>query len=322
MMQGPARTTANVKLIAGLAAATALGLVAWQIADLSGPDGTTIFALLVLLLAVVAWLNPLDTAEAARKFSQRMRSVSIAGVKIEVDAERLSRVTERFKPFTDDYKPKDRDDTGTLAEQVQVITKELKKKLRFARDAVLPEDRPQDEWNVIARLELEDVLERDEATLCRRFLNGDFHLDLEDWGSAERRHLLDGAWVFAYRFATEMFNRWARLRFREHGWTVADFERAKGRRADLLAFEGGQAFLVAARVADPAGKFFDTFVPNFAKRQPPIPSAVRVCVVPDRVDHLPEELDDGPLVLADGAVIVARLSRLLADPEGVLAATP
>jgi len=63
-----------------------------------------------------------------------------------------------------------------------------------------------------------------------------------------RGDYLDAGWQFSVRLGTLVFERLARRRLTENGWSLLDFEQARSHRSDFLAYRNGKWRLLAVRV--------------------------------------------------------------------------
>lgn len=305
------RAAGAVRTIAAITFVGVAGVTAWQAVVGAEPDATTLALLVLGSTSLTALAHPLPFVALVG----RIRSLDVLGIKVELEVERVREIVEDFPALEDGVRVGERPRADTPAEEVDEIADTLRARLRFVRDAVLADPGTLPEEVVVARLEYERVLTPKEAQLCRRVLD-ELREVVDDWDERERGKLLDDLWRFSTRFATEMFDRWARLSLRRASWLVADFVQPPGRRKDFLAARDRTWLQVAARVAAPPSAF-ETAIARFADREPVIQEARRVLVVPDHVDHLPAELDHGRLEVAHGAIAVIRLGRLVDDPESV-----
>jgi hypothetical protein len=209
----------------------------------------------------------------------------------------------------DQVKVTERDRSGEPEEQVDKVAYELRRKLRFVRDAVLDDPHSLQEETMVARLESIGLLTRDEAHLSHLVL-GDLRDTIGEWDERNRDDFLDTAWQFARRLGTEAFDRLVRQQLAEAHWLVADFKQPPKRRPDFLIMRDDKWAVIAARVADPPTTIDDP-IARLRKPDYGIPGAARVVAIPDPHTELAEE----PTLHADGAVLLVRLHHLLERPE-------
>jgi hypothetical protein len=303
------RTAVAIRTTAGFALLALVGVVVWQVLDGDGPDATTLGLLVLTIVSVVALLEPRPFAAGL----SRIKSLDVLGVKVELEVERVRNIARRFPIEEDDVRidePRPRRDTP--AAEVDEVSEVLRARIRFVRDAVLDDPDALGEDVVVAHLEYLAILGRDEAHLCHEVM-GDLRVTIADWDASEREKFLDQGWTFAKRFASQMFDRYARRRLRDAGWFVADFAQGARHRADFLAMRDGEWALVAARVAS-SKKVIDTAIGRLGRADCPVPGARRIMVIPDHVD-LPTEIGEGDRTHAEQTVSMLRLRRLIERPR-------
>ncbi|HEX6651992.1 MAG TPA: GDSL-type esterase/lipase family protein [Thermoleophilaceae bacterium] len=307
-----------VRMIAVLGLLTVGAVLVWQAtAKDAKPDATTLALLLAALLLLIAACFPKRVFDTIGRIQQ----VELWGVTIAL--RKASAIAGRFRPPPvpdDDLKIPRRPFAAAPVDEVRVVADELRRKLRFVWTAVLdhpetttpPEETERPEERVVAELEDRSLLPKDEADLCYLLMR---HLEneIDAWDPPDRKSFLDNAWQFAYRFATGMFDRYARLRFRREGWFVTDVEQAKGHRPDFAVHKDGRTLAIAARVAAPSTSI-DRTVHRLARTEPPVAGAPWVIVVPDHTKGLDRALDKDAQDRANGTVTVVRIGNLLATP--------
>lgn len=300
-----------VQAVATVGILAVVAIAIWQFsADGSRPDSTTLVLLALVIFLLVAVALPKTVVAAVN----RINNLDILGVKIELQVNKAHRIVDSFPADEDEVPVPSRPQAEDPRAELGLVAKELKRKLRFVRDAILDDPSSLAEPFVVAHLEYMQLFREDEAELCHKVLSRALGDEIPHWDASDRVAFLDDAWRFAWRFATRMFNRYARQALKREGWLVADFEQSRKHRADFLVRHEGHWAVVAARVAAPR-KTVRSTAARLARSNEPIEDAQRIVVVPDRVRHLWGPLDKGPMPLADGRVIAARLTYLIENPE-------
>jgi hypothetical protein len=303
----------KLRAIAAVGLVVVVGLLALQVAyldDKTGPIHPDAMSLALIALALALLAAVLDP-RAARRMLRSLESFEGFGLKIArrvEGAERAGSLPDKAGEIDDDddgVKTSERPKTGSLAGDVEKVAEVMGKRLRFARDALLPDPESLNEKVMVVRLRELGLVSQEEADLIE-FVLGDDHEELEELSEGEQTRLLDYAWRVGTRLATAVFDRQVRARLRAEGWFVADFEQKKGHRPDFLALKETTCALLAARVGAP-----HSTVDNTRKRleRTQLPPGVtgRAVVVPDREQSPPERLE--------GEVLVLKLSTLAGDPK-------
>lgn len=306
------------RAIAGIALLAVIAVGLWQAtAKDAKPDSTTLILLFFAILLVVAFTLPSVALAAVNRIS----NLDVLGVKIEFQVQEARNVAKDFRvEDSDEVAVPPRPQAQEVNGEMELVANELKRKLRFTREAVLNDPRSLPETNVAAHLHYMKLLKQDEAELCQKLLGEELRKDLPTWDAAERSAFLDAAWRFSWRFATHIFDRYARRTMEDAGWFIADFEQSRKHRADFLACWDGNWARVSARVAAPR-RTVESTAKRMSHSAGPLDAAPAI-IVPDHVEHLWDDFGDGPKSLAGGAVRVLRVRRLLAEPDILFTPAP
>jgi hypothetical protein len=300
-----------VQAVAALGVLAVVAVAIWQVsAEGSRPDSTTLILLVLTVVLVAAVALPRTVVAAVN----RINNLDILGVKIELQVNKAHRVVDSFPADDDEVPVPPRPRAEDPRAELSPVVKELKRKLRFVRDAVLDDPSSLAEHIVVAHLEYMQLFSKDEAELCHKVLSKALGDEIPHWNAPDRVAFLDDAWRFAYRFATRMFDSYARQALKRADWFIADFEQSRNHRADFLARYDGHWALIAARVAAPR-KTVKPTAARLARPSEQIEGAQPLVVVPDHVDYLWSAIDRGPMPFADGRVKAVRLGYLIAHPD-------
>ena len=306
-----------MRAVAGLALLAVFAIALWQAeADDAKPDSTTLILLFFALLLGVTVVLP----GAALAAVNRISNVDVLGVKIEFQVREASMVVDNLPKDNDDVKIPPRPQAEDIEDELTLVRNELKRKLRFTREAVLGDPRSLPETNVAAHLQYLNLLKGDEAELCQKLLGKELSANLPTWDAIDRSKFLDAAWSYSWRFATQIFDLYARHMLKKAGWFVADFEQSRKHRADFLACWEGNWARVSARVAAPR-RTVESTARRMSRSDRPLDAQLAI-VVPDYVDHLWEDFKDGPKDFVDGKVRVLRIRLLLAEPRMLFPPAP
>jgi hypothetical protein len=303
------KTEISVGVLATVVLLGAVGLIVWQLVNHANPDATTVGAFLMAVAATLAIAFPKSFISLGRRISH----VNAFGITLELQVEEAKKVIAQFENKEDEVEVKPPSWPAGNRRAMAMVADKLRKRLRFASEAVLGARKGVPEELIVANLGNECLLPLDEVTLCRDLL-GDFYKRLDELDSEERKGFLDSSWEFAARFGTRVFDRQVRRDLTENGWKIGSFDQGKRHRPDFVAVRAGVSALIAARVASPRRTLLEKTGPRLSKKEdPPLPDLRRLIVVPDHVDGLWDEIEDGPMGLGP-KVLVVRLGQLLEDP--------
>lgn len=309
-----ASSVTGVRLVSGVALLAAAGVIAWQAAEGSAPDATTLGALVVAIAALAAIIGPRAFVLGVRRVTQ----VDLLGVSVTLQLETARTTIAKF--VVEEHgapvppRPAASDPRAALA----LVEEELRRKLRFCSEAVLGDPKGSDEELIVVDLGVQRLLDLDEVRLCLDLLD-DLARIVVPLDPHDQSTFLDQAWEFAVRFATRTFDRHARRSFDRAGWLVADIAQGPGHRPDFLVACGGRAAFIAARVAAPAEGLFRTrnrITRTRREASSQLPDAPFVIVIPDHVDNVWAEVKLAPVSLGED-VMVVQLGHLLTDPDVV-----
>ena len=236
------RTPAEV--IAAIVAIVVLVVLILQLFDVVQPNGTSIGLIVIFGLIGVALVSP----EAVSDLADRIRTVKVGSVQVDMAAlKRAERTEARTPPSDDDVKVSPRPRGGTPAAELTEVREKLKERLRFVRDALLELPEDVGYLTVVSHLHDEGLLEADERELIHDIFGG-LEGEISDWAAPLRKEYLDATWRYAVRLGTTIFERIARRALEEAGWFIAGFEQSRDHRPDYLAFHGEECVQWAARV--------------------------------------------------------------------------
>jgi hypothetical protein len=208
-------------------------------------DATTLGLLVLAMGCLVAVTAPHETSE----LFHRVTTFKIAGVEVALGEQlRAERIFRSLPKSEDDVRTRPRPVSGDKVLDVLAVQQELQRKMRFTRDRLLSLGQDEQAYSdVLGRLMADDLLNVDEINVVYILL-GD---DVASWPAKTRARFLDASWVFATRFASQVFDRQVRRRLSDAGCAVIDFEQTKKHRLDFLVEAGAGRYLVAARLAAP-----------------------------------------------------------------------
>lgn len=187
---------------------------------------------------------------ALTDLAKRLTGLEIAGFKLtlaERQALAAAKPIREFNEERDGVKVAQRKHSGNVQSETAAVAEVATNKLNFIRDAILDMPESLGQFDVIAALVSQQLLNEDEAAALRNLLGaGDIDiskLKLETVGP-----LLDDLWEFSSRLAATVFDRHARAEFRAAGWVVGDFKQGAGHRPDVIIARGSNVVVAANRV--------------------------------------------------------------------------
>ena len=150
-----------------------------------------------------------------------------------------------YPPVPDPADPEHPADPGAALTRLR---DQLRWRLAWAqKEFDLPVDA--DPIAVVETLKSRSWLRDEEAGLTCDLLSESVHR-LLDLSRQDQRDFLRSAWPFVWRLRVVVFDRAARSRFTDCGWSICDFEQPPEYRPDFAAHKGDVWLRVSARVID------------------------------------------------------------------------
>jgi hypothetical protein len=256
-------------------------------------DNVDVTALILLAIVIVLGFIALAPGDA-REILKRMTSLKVGAIEIGLQATtRVERVESRVALIDsviedDDVNAVRRRPTGgSAAEEFDTVRDKLTDRLDFIRKVVLGREQSEKPIETVGRITRNKLLAPDEAQVIRDLL-GDAKDEVGLLTADVRERYLDGAWRFASRFATLVFERRVRQVLTRSGWLLFDFRQTRSHRPDFLACHGDVWLMIATRV-EPG----QTKGTRERLSERPVPwDARRVVVYPDKRRDKAEKVTD------------------------------
>jgi hypothetical protein len=287
----PSRTGARVVSI--LLLLLVLILLAVQVVGLVGLDKHVNVTTLILLGAAIILGYVTYSPDEVRAVLNRISSLRLGAFELAMQAAtRVERVESRLAAQVDVANLKDevqawesRPTGNGTKREFRAVRKTLEHRLGFVRSKVLVLNDGLSSEEVVHEISETGLLEHDELLVTYGILD-DIESELERLTEEVRNRYLEGAWRFAARFGSLVFERQVRRSMLKAGWFLTDFPQLRDHRPDFLAFRDGTWLLIAARVKPDATE--ETRA-RLLRQTLPV-DARRVVVAPDTL--CPFEVED------------------------------
>jgi hypothetical protein len=274
-------------------------------------DNVDVTSVILIALAIVLGFAAL-APEEAREVINRITSLKFGNFEIGLQAAvRVERVQSRVAELIEDVNGDDdvqastpRPVGGSAAEEFDAVRAKLTERLRYIRDVILELKPDSNSIQVVDAIAAERLLVPDESQVVRDLL-GDAKDEVDRLRGDVREKYLEGAWRFASRFGTLVFERRVRKEMVEKNWFLLDFNQTRNHRPDFLAYRDEKWLLVATRVEP--GLAEDTRK-RLAAQTVPF-GAVPAIIHPDKRADKAVDLQDGVRVLSFSDVTSSKYRR-------------